>query len=72
MKMINPEKSCIVDVSDSRAEELKRYGYERYTEPEAAQATTEKITELPIKAHKKPENKKTTGSKSGKNKTSKK
>ncbi len=32
MKMINPEKSCILDVNSRRAEELKDNGWKPYAE----------------------------------------
>ena len=48
MKIINPEKSCILDVGEHRAEELKERGWMPYIETEikaTPETTGEKKTE---------------------------
>ena len=42
MKMINPEKSCILDVNSRRAEELKDNGWKPYVEIHAPEAKKQK------------------------------
>lgn len=64
MKYINPEKSCIVDVNESRATELERSGWTPYSEE---QITVPKAKEKQVnKPKSKPANNQAKGKKNGK------
>ena len=55
MKVINPEKSCILDVGEHRAEELKECGWMPYVETEIK--VTPKTTDKNNTKKKEPVNK---------------
>ena len=59
MKIINPEGSCVLDVGERRAHELKNHGWKPYTEPTTAPKAKAKAAEENKEAKPKTPKKKT-------------